>query len=233
MQLIFALATFTLLAKFKEVVWLLPPGTAIAVLALVAGVTAVTPVQRLKPWVRAIVVVISILLVVLEISVLTHSRDEALWDRKAQDVLHKKEISEVLAHFTFVEQALNDLHINSIRARAQNSTSPLSLKRRVLDLSDEILQFLVNRQIAPGYGQGGFGEGGYGGTAVDDEAYQRQTVVMFTGAFQGRVTAIREALAKQGLTDRQLDAECQNPINAYSIRTIAERIGALAEKLPQ
>ena len=45
--------------------------------------------------------------------------------------------------------------------------------------SDEILQFLVTRQIMPGYGQGGYGEGPYGGTDTNAEAYQNQTVAMF------------------------------------------------------
>jgi hypothetical protein len=109
----------------------------------------------------------------------------------------------------------------------------LSLKKRALDLSDELMQFLVNRQIAPGFGQGGFGEGGFGGTDTEAEAYQEQTVEMYAGAFQSRVIATRDALAKQGLKDIQLDSESKSPANAFSIRTIAEHIGALAEKLPQ
>jgi hypothetical protein len=81
--------------------------------------------------------------------------------------------------------------------------------------------------------KGGFGEGGFGGTDTEAEAYQKQTVEMYAGAFQSRVIEIRDALAKQGLKDIQLDPEYKSPANAFSIRTIAERIGALAEKLPQ
>jgi hypothetical protein len=230
MILTVAFTGFTLLAMLKDALWHLPPGTAIAILALVTGVVSVLPQQYVKQWLRTVIVVLSLLLVVTEIIVLTHSRDEAVSDRRAQDVMHRNEMKELWGHFTFVEQTLGDLRVNN--ARGQSTLSPTSLKRRALDLSDEILQFLVNRQISPGYGQGGFGEGGFGGTATEDESYQKETVTMFSSAFQGRVTAIRDALAKQGLTDSRLDTEYANPVNAYSIRTIAERIGALAERLP-
>jgi hypothetical protein len=164
--------------------------------------------------------------------VLTHARSEAEQDRRIQDFNHRKEMAALLGRFTAVEQLLNDLRVNSLRARKPEVASSLSLKGRALDLSDEILQFLVTRQITPGYGQGGFGEGPFGGTDTNAEAYQNQTVAMFAGTFQSRVISIRDALAKQGLKDSQLDSEYKSPTNAFSIRTIAERIGALAEKLP-
>jgi hypothetical protein len=43
--------------------------------------------------------------------------------------------------------------------------------------------------------------------------------------------ATRDALAKQGLTSKQLDQDIHDPANAYSIRTIAQQIAALAEKI--
>ncbi len=211
------------MTNLKELIWLLPPGISIAVLAFVALFAALIPTERLKTWMRAAVVFLSLLLVFVEISVLTHN-----------DATHKKEMSDLTSHFAFIEQILNDQRINSMRSRNANQRSPSSLKTRALDLSNEMLQFLVNRQIAPsGYGQGGFGEGGFGGTATNDDAYQMETVAMFNATFQDRVSAIRDALAKQGLKDSRLDSEYKAPINAYSIRTIAERIGAVAEKLPE
>jgi hypothetical protein len=51
--------------------------------------------------------------------------------------------------------------------------------------------------------------------------------------FQTRVRDIREEFKQRGLTDERLEAEYANPTNTYSIRAIAERIVALAKRLPQ
>jgi hypothetical protein len=212
-----------LLTKLKEFIWMLPPGAAIAMLAVVASLITLVPFEKLKSY-RPIILFIILILFAIEISVLAHSR-------KGQDASHEKEMANLLQHFSFVEQSLNDLRINAVRAQTVNVSSD-SLKKRTLGLSDEILHFLVNRQIAPGYGQGGYGEGGYGGTLTGDQQYQKETVAMYTGVFQPRVAAIHDALEKQGLRDSQLDSEFRNPVNAYSVRAIAERLGALAEKLP-
>jgi hypothetical protein len=56
---------------------------------------------------------------------------------------------------------------------------------------------------------------------------------MFDASFAKRVSDIRDALKNEGLTDAELDAAYKSPLNSYSIRSIAERIGSLAERLPQ
>ncbi|MDR3575469.1 MAG: hypothetical protein P4L50_16535 [Anaerolineaceae bacterium] len=212
--------------------WSLPSGFLIAILAFVVFIPTIIPSELFKPWVKALVSVISLLLVAGELSVLTHNQDQAVSDRKAQDEVHKQEIGSLLQHFSFIEGLLTaENHVNALKVQNTNTVSPESLKSRSLDLSDKILQFLVNRQVAPGFGQGGFGEGGFGGTDTTTDTYQKQTIEMFTITFQNRVTAIRDALAKQGLTDKQLDTEYRTPGNVYAIKTIAERIAALAEKL--
>jgi hypothetical protein len=218
--------------SMSNFLWSLPSGFLIAILAIPALIPALIPPGKFKPWMKALVSVIAVLLVAGELSVLTHSQEQATSDRKAQDEEHKQEIGKLLQHFGFIESLLTaETHVNALKSQNTNAVSSASLKSRSLDLSGEILQFLVNRQVAPGFGQGGFGEGGFGGTDTNTDAYQRQTAEMFAVAFQTRVTAIRDALAKQGLTDKQLDAEYQKSSNAYAIKTIAERIAALAEKL--
>jgi hypothetical protein len=229
MPLVTVWAGLTRLTELRRLVWLLPPGTAIAIVAFITVLMPTSPTKRTKRSVTFACLV----LVALEIALLTHARNEAAQDRKVQDSLHKKEMASLVERFTAIEQLLTDLRTNAVRAHQPENTSSISLKKRALDLSDELLQFLVNRQIAPRYGQGGFGEGGFGGTDTEAEAYQKQTVEMYAGAFQTRVIAMRDAFAKHGLKDIQLDSEYKSPANAYSIRTIAERIGAVAEKLPQ
>ena len=212
--------------------WSVPSGYLIALLAFVVFLPTLLPPDKLKGWLKSIFVCAALLLVAGELSVLTHSQKQADIDRKTQDDAHQKEITKLLTHFTTVETLLtDDIKINSMRAHISSGPAEPALKSRALDLSDEILQFLVNRQVSPGYGQGGYGEGGFGGTDTSSDEYQKKTVEMYSATFRDRAVAIRDALAKQGLTSKELDGEISNPANAYSIRTIAQQISALAEKV--
>jgi hypothetical protein len=94
------------------------------------------------------------------------------------------------------------------------------------------LEFLIGREIPPGYGQGGFGEGPYGGKPTDTKNYDEETLRSYLDVFQSRVTEMHDELRKRELSDTKLEAEYPNPVNTYSIRTVAERIAALAKKLP-
>jgi hypothetical protein len=94
------------------------------------------------------------------------------------------------------------------------------------------LQFLISREVPPGYGQGGFGEGPYGGKPTDTKTYDQETLSIFYNVFEPRVVAIHDDFKRKGISDKQLDDEYAQPVNTYSIRAIAERIAALAERLP-
>jgi hypothetical protein len=215
-----------------SILWSVPSGSLIAISAFVALIPGLIPPNKLNGKLRAFFLLFTLLLVAGELSVLSHNQQQSATDRQAQDLKHEQEITKLLTHFSTVENLLTtDIRINAMKSR--NGASPSTLKNRALDLSDEILQFLVSRQVSPGYGQGGYGSGEFGGIDTSTEAYQKQTVEMFTATFLDRVTAIRDALAEQGLTDKQLDAEYRNPMNAYSIKTIAQQIASLAEKLRQ
>ena len=96
-----------------------------------------------------------------------------------------------------------------------------------------MLQFLVSREIPPGYGQGGFGEEPYGGKPSDTKAYDKETLDDYFKLFEPRVTDIRADFKKRGIVDERLEAEYQNPINIYSVRAIAERIGTMAKRLSE
>jgi hypothetical protein len=211
--------------------WSIPSGYLIALLAFVVFVPTLIPPEKFKPLLKGIFAAAALLLVAGELSVLRHSQKQAETDRNTQDEAHKQEITKLLTHFTTIETLLtDDIKINSIRRQSTGTATP-TLKSRALDLSDELLQFLVNRQVSPGYGQAGMGEGGFGGTDTSTDEYQKKTVEMYRAAFHDRVVAMRDALAKQGLTSDQLDQDIHDPANAYSIRTIAQQIAALAEKV--
>jgi hypothetical protein len=167
-----------------------------------------------------------------ELVVLTHNQEQSERDQQTRDEQHKREIANLLKHFSDVESLLTSEN-RVIAARARTGIEPPTptLKMRALDLSQEILQFLVSRQVTPGYGEGGFGAGPYGGVNTADNAYQKQTGEIFAASFQNRVLAMRDAFAKQGLVDEQLNVEIRDPATAYSIRDIAERVSALAEKI--
>jgi hypothetical protein len=95
-----------------------------------------------------------------------------------------------------------------------------------------MLQFLMSREVPPGFGQGGYGEGPFGGKSDDTKAYDAETLQNYFTAFETRVRDIHGQFKQRGITDELLEAEYFNPINTYSIRAIAERIGTLAKRLP-
>ena len=107
-----------------------------------------------------------------------------------------------------------------------------TLRRRALDLSDEMLRHLLSREVPPGYGQGGFEEGGYGGKSADAK-YDAETLQTYFSVFAPRVSEIHDDFKRRGLTDDKLEAEYPNDTNNYSIRAIAERLGVLARRFPE
>ena len=212
--------------QYWHYVWLLPPGVCVLFLGVEALVITLLPpdtLQKLSAKIPAIA--LCFLLAFGEISVLRHDRQETF-------LQHKRDMQEIFGRFGGLHQDVLALQSNVSATQQARSLPADSLKRRALDLSNEILQFLIGREVPPGYGQGGFGEGPYGGKASDTKAYDQETLNIFYNVFQPRVLAIHGDFKRKGISDKQLDAEYAQPVNTYSIRAIAERIAALAEKLP-
>jgi hypothetical protein len=153
-------------------------------------------------------------------------------DRIAVDDQHKQDMHDIFGRFVKLDQDVLALHNNAATTVATRSLPADNLKRQAIDLSNEILSFLISREAPPGYGQGGFGEGPYGGKPVDTKDYDAQTLRSYFDAFQLRVDRMHDDLKKRGLTDPEFDTEYANTVNTYSIRVIAERIAALAKRLP-
>ena len=62
--------------------------------------------------------------------------------------------------------------------------------------------------------------------------YYQETINLYSQKFGSRVVYTRNELAKRGLSDKILDENYENPVNYFGIRTVAERLGALAQQLP-
>lgn len=193
-----------------------PPGTFIGILGAFATVLAVLEGPKDR-WGRAAALVVIFSLLYYEIF-------DVHREREAQDRQHKL----IMDSFTYIQRLLIDYRLSAERLVQLPKLAPEpSLKRDAAELSNAILEFLVNQKVQPGYGQGGFGTGTYGGAPMDDErvmeAYQRH--------FQQRVVRVRNEFAKRGITDPELDDEYQNPVNSYSLRSITERLGVLSDRL--
>jgi hypothetical protein len=209
-------------------VWPLSPGICVLFLGVEALAITLLPPESLQTLrVKIAAIVLCFLLAFGEISALRHDRPEA-YDR------HKEDMQEIVGRFTGLHQDVVALQSNLSATQQTRSLPADNLKRRAVDLSNEILRFLISREVPPeGYGQGGFGEGSVGGGKPSDiKAYDNETLSTFMNAFEPRVLAIHDEFKRKGLTNKEFEAEYAQPANRYSIRAIAEGIAALGSRLP-
>jgi hypothetical protein len=116
---------------------------------------------------------------------------------------------------------------NPFSSHRQFETKRFRFVERDIAISDQ------PRNSTGRVGQGGFGEGPLGGGKPSEgKAYDSETLTSFMNAFEPRVLAIHDEFRRKGFTDRDLEIEYARPANRYSIRVIAERIAALAARLP-
>ena len=208
----------------------LPPGVSIAVLGLLAVlVPFLRPEQSREE--KAIWTAIFFALVVLEIVVIyrergKHDRD-LLNDRR--DASNR--FDQTIARFGELQATItaSAVAVANVRAADAAGVSLTSLKHRSLALADDILRFLVVRQAGdPPLPRPETFE-------ADRDAmvnYFQETMALFSQRFGSKVIAIRNQLAKAGFTDPELDRLYDSPTNPLGIRAVGERIGALAEQLP-
>lgn len=204
------------------------PGYCVALLGAEALIITLVPVKVMeRRRLKVLAVILCFVLVVGEILVVKH-------DRTVSSNEHAAEMRDVFKRFSGLHQDIVALQANmpiSQEARHETKSIPTdSLKRRAVDLSDEILRFLLSREVPPGYGQGGFGEGPFGGKSADAK-YDSETLEQYFSVFAPRVTEIHDEFKKRGMTDDRLETEYAHTVNNYSIRAIAERLGVLARQL--
>ncbi len=205
--------------------WPPPPGFWICVLGFLAAAVTVLPAataQDLTPLQRSGVVGVFFVLMLLEMRALYR-------DRGRQDT----NFATILDNFQEINRTLTAAFVaeGKVRVAEAAGVTAASLKHRALALSDEILRFLVNRQAheppllveaTPA-------------VRFDTAAlvrYSGETRARYSQQFASKVIAARDELARQGLTDPELDSFYQDPTNPIGIRIVAERLGALAERLP-
>jgi hypothetical protein len=206
--------------------WPWAPGVCVTVLAVEALLLTLLPTKLLgRRSVRFCAMFVCFCLAAGEILMVK-------LDRSASDARHRQDMEAIFARFVKLDQDILALQTNARATEESRSLPRDNLKRQALDLSNEILEFLISREIPPGYGQGGFGAGPYGGKPSDTTQYDDETLRSYLNVFQPRVAEMRDELKKRGLSDPRLEVEFPNPVNTYSIRAIAERIAALAEKAP-
>src|ERR1039458_7229735 len=155
--------------RLIDLFWLIPPGMLVLVLGVEALIVTLIPAGWMeKRGVKPLAVVICFILALGEGAIIRHEHQESA-------ELHKKEMEAIFGRFVKVDQDVIALQQNNQAQHASNPASSDTLRKRTLDLSNEILQFLVSREVPPGFGQGGFGEGPYGGKPSDTTAYDKQT----------------------------------------------------------
>jgi hypothetical protein len=207
--------------------WPILPGICISLLGAEAlGITLI-PVKALeeRKWIKRTAIAVCFILAFGEIWMVK-------LDRRGTDEQHKHDMQDIFDRFVKLDQDILALHSNAPLTAATRSLPSDNLKRQAIDLSNEILSFLISREAPPGYGQGGYGEGSFGGKPADTKDYDAQTMRSYFDAFQIRVDRIHDELKKHGLTDPEFDTEYAHTVNTYSIRTVAERIAVLTKKLP-
>ena len=132
-------------------------GICVCLLGVEALIITLVPVKRMeRAPAKLAAVVVCFVLAAGEIWMVKLDREETF----AQ---HERDMQAIFARFVSLKRDILALQANATPTLEARVLPSDSLKRRALDLSNEILHFLISRAVPPGYGQGGYGEGPYGG----------------------------------------------------------------------
>lgn len=118
--------------------------------------------------------------------------------------------------------------LGHLEVKRGSQTGQADLQIEAAYLSTQILEFLAGRhqnEPPPLHAL----------TWVEDldaqTRYLRETMTSFSEQFGSKVVAMRNRLATHGLVDKALDLYYDQPTNPTEIRVIAERIGALGQRV--
>lgn len=116
------------------------------------------------------------------------------------------------------------------------------LKQRAQTLSKDLLEFAAERkrndpsyEIRDSLPVNASEEQRHGQWQRDAERglrYSMETNSQYDIKFGGKVLVVRNELAELGLRDKELDELWENPTNYFGMTIVANRISALAERLP-
>jgi hypothetical protein len=155
-----------------------------------------------------------------------NKRDQELY-RRLDEIKNQRTLkASVEAHARAVELA--GVGVAGGTGTAALTVLP-SLKHRALALADEILRFLLVRQSSepplptPATWK------------ADTDMmldYSKETMGLYSQKFGARALALWRQLSEAGFKDRELDRFIEHPTNPIGIRIVGERLGALAEQMP-
>lgn len=207
-----------------------PPGACIAVLACAAALFPIVTPTELTAQDKAKWIASLGFLVVLELVVIFK-------ERRAQDRAYLKQLEGIEQMRT-----VTDARLTSLLRIAAAANDPIEgLKKRALQLSDSILEFVQNRlQSAPqetdlfqSYTSRMLNEPGYiyVNTFGQSLKYELDSVSFYKTRFIPTVQAILKEFADRGIVDEWLNVYYAMPAGHSIIRVIGERLGALTEML--
>ncbi|TAL13914.1 hypothetical protein EPN95_04470 [Patescibacteria group bacterium] len=127
-----------------------------------------------------------------------------------------------------IEEKIISAIIEKVESKSrEHPPTPDSLKQRLQNLSTSILRFLLDRRDSP-----------LPRPETWDNDIDRmlrlsaETRNLYSLSFGAQVIAARNELLKHGIIDKELDTYYEHPTNPIVMRIIGERLGALAESLP-
>jgi len=191
-------------------------GAWVVTMTVLAAIASLVP--DISNDVRIAASVILVLLGIAAVSALRREREES--QRQYGDVVQRL---DELKNLPPAKASSED------RLQAIAAIPLTSLKHKAISLSDDILRFLVVRQA---------GEPPLPRPATwheDADAmtrYSGETRNVYSQKFGSKVIATYNMLSDAGLRDSELDRFYEHPTNPIGMRIVAERIGALAERLP-
>lgn len=189
-----------------------PPGTFIALLGIVAGIYTLFP--KISPCLRIVGIVMICAFGFAEITLLYRTRERQDLESADRRRTERDQFEAIMRSFQVANYPIENL------------------KRRAADLVRSLLEFFTKRDREiprlPLYR----GLAWYVHNSEATTRFIQNTMKQYRDNFSSQVIEIRDELKKQGFTDSELEKIYKDPTELGYVRDIAERIGALAYRLP-
>lgn len=224
------------------------PGVPITMFAIISVAYTVL-VERPSLTVKTAYIFSACLLAGVEIIAIYRERDRQNKDylemQERQNQTHLQQMQAIGE----MQQTAESKHDAVVRLLLAGNDPAEGLKKRALELSESLLNFVYERmQHAPKqplyYMMGGSNwpnpRNAPNLVAVnfqqemqemmEETTYRANTTQMFKDRFSKQIVQIKNEFSTRGLVDKQLEAAC-SAVSYATLRIIAERLGVLAEQL--
>lgn len=212
------------------------PGWAVAFMGfLAAAYTALPSEMPLPGWARGLLIFGFFALLVAELMAITRERNKHEAESAADRKSTQDRFEQTMERFKAVQQ-IADSHQQSIVRLMNAFNDPAAgLKRRALELSERLLDFIYDRiQNLPPLPRvliTTFRNLDDTPEMQELAKYEHNTMAVYNTRFAAKVKAIRDEFAAQGLIDEPLESLYDDVQESGYIRIIGERIGVLAEQI--